>query len=45
MNSEIRYLAQQLLHGGLGPLCERDRRASLKQRLKDTLPKVSIGKI
>jgi uncharacterized membrane protein len=26
MNSEIRYLAQQLLHGGLGPLCERDRR-------------------
>jgi uncharacterized membrane protein len=26
MNSEIRYLAQQLLHSGLGPLCERDRR-------------------
>jgi uncharacterized membrane protein len=26
MNSEIRYLAQQLLHAGLGPLCERDRR-------------------
>jgi uncharacterized membrane protein len=26
MNSEVRYLAQQLLHGGLGPLCERDRR-------------------
>jgi uncharacterized membrane protein len=26
MNSEIRYLAQQLLQGGLGPLCERDRR-------------------
>ena len=26
MNHEIRYLAQQLLHGGLGPLSERDRR-------------------
>ena len=26
MNSEIRYLAQQLLHAGLSPLCERDRR-------------------
>src|SRR5215470_4567810 len=26
MNTEIRYLAQQLLHAGLGPLCERDRR-------------------
>jgi uncharacterized membrane protein len=26
MNSEIRYLAQQLLHAGLGPLCDRDRR-------------------
>ena len=26
MNSEIRYLAQQLLHAGLGPFCERDRR-------------------
>jgi uncharacterized membrane protein len=26
MNSEIRYLAQQLLQGGLGPLCDRDRR-------------------
>ena len=26
MNSEIRYLAQQLLHGGLGPLSERERR-------------------
>jgi uncharacterized membrane protein len=26
MNSEIRYLAQQLLHAGLGPLSERDRR-------------------
>jgi uncharacterized membrane protein len=26
MNHEIRYLAQQLLHGGLGPLCARDRR-------------------
>jgi uncharacterized membrane protein len=26
MNSEIRFLAQQLLHAGLGPLCERDRR-------------------
>ena len=26
MNSEIRYLAQQLLHAGLAPLCERDRR-------------------
>jgi uncharacterized membrane protein len=26
MNSEIRYLAQQLLHAGLSPLCDRDRR-------------------
>jgi hypothetical protein len=26
MNPEIRYLAQQLLHAGLAPLCERDRR-------------------
>jgi len=26
MNTEIRYLAQQLLHAGLSPLCERDRR-------------------
>lgn len=26
MNSEIRYLAQQLLHAGLAPLSERDRR-------------------
>jgi uncharacterized membrane protein len=26
MNSEIRYLAQQLLHAGLAPLCDRDRR-------------------
>jgi uncharacterized membrane protein len=26
MNSQIRILAQQLLHGGLGPLPERDRR-------------------
>ena len=26
MNNEIRVLAQQLLHGGLGPLPERDRR-------------------
>src|SRR4029077_11465252 len=26
MNSETRSLAQQLLHAGLGPLCERDRR-------------------
>jgi uncharacterized membrane protein len=26
MNSEIRYLAQQLLHAGLGPLSERERR-------------------
>ena len=26
MNSEIRYLAQQLLHAGLSPFCERDRR-------------------
>ena len=26
MNTEIRYLAQQLLHAGLGPFCERDRR-------------------
>jgi uncharacterized membrane protein len=26
MNSQIRALAQQLLHGGLGPLPERDRR-------------------
>jgi len=26
MNSEIRFLAQHLLHAGLGPLTERDRR-------------------
>src|SRR5262245_5733431 len=26
MNSEIRFLAHQLLHAGLGPLSERDRR-------------------
>jgi uncharacterized membrane protein len=26
MNPEIRYLAQQLLHAGVGPLCDRDRR-------------------
>jgi uncharacterized membrane protein len=26
MNAEIRYLAQQLLHAGLGSLSERDRR-------------------
>jgi uncharacterized membrane protein len=26
MNSEIRYLAQQLLHEGLGPLSQRERR-------------------
>ena len=26
MNSEIRFLAQHLLHAGLGPLSERDRR-------------------
>jgi uncharacterized membrane protein len=26
MNPEIRFLAQQLLHAGLGPLCDRDRR-------------------
>jgi uncharacterized membrane protein len=26
MNPEIRYLAQQLLHAGVGQLCERDRR-------------------
>src|SRR5262249_46247534 len=26
MNSEIRYLAQQLLHAGLAPLSERERR-------------------
>jgi uncharacterized membrane protein len=26
MNSEIRYLAQQLLHAGVGQLCDRDRR-------------------
>ena len=26
MNTEIRYLARQLLHAGLGPLCVRDRR-------------------
>jgi len=26
MNPEVRYLAQQLLHAGLGPLSDRDRR-------------------
>ncbi|PSC04855.1 hypothetical protein SLNSH_12285 [Alsobacter soli] len=26
MNNEIRYLAQHLLHAGVSPLCERDRR-------------------
>ena len=36
MNSEIRFLAQQLLHGGLGPLPERDRRviARVARRLQ-----------
>ncbi len=36
MNSEIRFLAQQLLHGGLGPLPERDRRviARIARRLQ-----------
>jgi uncharacterized membrane protein len=30
MNSEIRFLAQHLLHAGLGPLSERDRRVILR---------------
>ncbi len=36
MNNEIRFLAQQLLHGGLGPLPERDRRvlARIARRLQ-----------
>jgi len=36
MNNEIRALAQQLLHGGLGPLPERDRRviARVARRLQ-----------
>ncbi len=36
MNQEIRFLAQQLLHGGLGPLPERDRRviARVARRLQ-----------
>ena len=36
MNSQIRILAQQLLHGGLGPLPERDRRvlARMARRLQ-----------
>ena len=36
MNSEIRFLAQQLLNGGLGPLPERDRRvlARVARRLQ-----------
>ena len=36
MNSEIRFLAQQLLHAGLGPLPERDRRviARVARRLQ-----------
>jgi uncharacterized membrane protein len=36
MNNEIRILAQQLLHGGLGPLPERDRRviARIARRLQ-----------
>jgi uncharacterized membrane protein len=36
MNSEIRFLAQHLLHAGLGPLCERDRRvlARIARRMR-----------
>jgi uncharacterized membrane protein len=36
MNSEIRFLAQQLLHAGLGPLSERDRRliARIARRIR-----------
>ena len=42
MNAEIRYLAQQLLHAGLGPLSERDRRiiARIAKRLR-TAPDVN----
>jgi uncharacterized membrane protein len=36
MNSEIRFLAQHLLHAGLGPLSERDRRviARIARRMR-----------
>jgi uncharacterized membrane protein len=38
MNSEVRFLAQHLLHQGLGPLCERDRRviARVARRVRHT---------
>src|SRR5215468_4135342 len=42
MNSEIRFLAQHLLHAGAGPLSERDRRvlARLARRMR-TAPNVN----
>jgi uncharacterized membrane protein len=42
MNAEIRFLAQQLLHTGLGPLSERDRRliARVARRMR-TAPDVN----
>jgi uncharacterized membrane protein len=42
MNAEIRFLAQQLLHAGLGPLSERDRRliARVARRMR-TAPDVN----
>jgi uncharacterized membrane protein len=42
MNSEIRFLAQHLLHAGLGPLSERDRRviARIARRIS-TAPNVN----
>src|SRR5215470_10375820 len=42
MNSEIRFLAQHLLHAGLGPLSERDRRviARIARRMR-TAPNVN----
>lgn len=43
MNSEIRFLAQHLLHAGYGPLSDRDRRmlARLARRLR-AAPDVNI---
>jgi uncharacterized membrane protein len=42
MNSEIRFLAQHLLHAGFGPLSERDRRliARIARRMR-TAPNVN----
>jgi uncharacterized membrane protein len=42
MNSEIRFLAQHLLHAGLGPLSERDRRVIARiARRMSTAPNVN----